>query len=359
MKFHFPCSIKYTDDCTREVDEFCGSVSSKVLLCCSHTAIIKNVRLGKWIDDNQKSLVVYDNIQPNPTYEKLIDFVRKTDLSDVSLVVAFGGGSVIDTAKVISHLIGYSDFSSLGRLVLEKDVVRFREPGIPLILVPTTVGSGAEVTQFATIWLSAARQKRSFVASDATSRSVINDASLLASLPSEQLLYGGLDCISHALESIWNKNATEITRTMAVKALSLAVAGLKHAMSARDMDSLRALQIASNLAGLAISSTRTAIAHACSYPLTARYGVPHGLACSVFLEDIIKLNEEKLAEIINDANLLNNARELLQSFSLKEKVRSYLTADEFLSVKREIMQSSRAENYVFSAQQFVDSVAID
>lgn len=357
--YRFPAAVRFDAHYIDGMDLFLEGKPDSTLLCCSAQALNRFSLLSDWVKARKSNCHVYENILPNPTLEPLVDFLRRSDLSAIGSIIAVGGGSVMDVAKVMSQLANVnSDLDSIQEQVKRDDIIQFHHQGLPVLLVPTTVGSGAEVTPFATIWLGAEKEKRSFVVSDATNRVVVNDSKLLAMLPPEQIMLGGLDCISHALESIWNRNSTEITCSLAVRALSLVVDNLNEAIHVPSAEVLQKLQVASNAAGLAISVTRTAIAHACSYPLTAKFGVPHGLACSVFLLDIISENREALLSMVPDAALVRRTEYLLESFELKEKLARYLGDYELANLKSEMLKSSRARNYIFSPEDFIKGLSL-
>lgn len=141
---------------------------------------------------------------------------------------------------------------------------------------------------FATVWDHTANKKYSVTGDRTFPDYAILDPQLTLSLPEDETLYTALDTISHALESLWNKNRTVISETYALRALVLANEALPALLTApEDLGQRERMQQASMLAGLAICTTRTAIAHAISYPMTLHYGVPHGLACSFTLPEIL------------------------------------------------------------------------
>jgi alcohol dehydrogenase len=169
---------------------------------------------------------------------------------------------------------------------------------------------------------------------------------LTLSLPHDETLYTGLDAVSHALESLWNRNRTSVSEAHAVQALRLAVHALPRVLAVpSDLSARRQMQQASLLAGMAISHTRTAIAHAISYPLTSHFGVPHGLACSFSLPRIIEayLGESEVAHI---HTLLRQVGDMLSSFGLHERLARYASRDQIAGVKSEMYQPGRADNFV-------------
>ena len=212
--------------------------------------------------------------------------------------------------------------------------------------IPTTSGTGAEVTPFATVWDHTNHKKHSLAGPHMYPRSALLDPSLTLSLPSEETLHTGLDATSHALESLWNHNRTPVSSVFAMRALSLIVDVLPSALEAPgDINHRSSMQEASLLAGLAISQTRTATAHAVSYPLTSHFDVPHGLACSFTLPVLLAANLPDLASEGLDEGVLLEVLTLLQGFDLADRLRKYAQPEAVLALQGSMTTKGRSENY--------------
>ena len=158
-----------------------------------------------------------------------------------------------------------------------------------LIAVPTTAGTGSEVTPWATIWDREAQRKHSLHLPETWPSIAIVDPELMLSLPASVTLQSGLDALSHALEAIWNVNANALSDTFAVAAVQQIFETLPLLMEKLDDLELRArMALAALQAGMAFSNTRTALAHSISYEMTLRYGLPHGIACSFPLPMVLR-----------------------------------------------------------------------
>jgi alcohol dehydrogenase len=186
----------------------------------------------------------------------------------------------------------------------------------PLITIPTTSGTGSEVTRWATIWGDNG-EKHSLSQYNLYPQTSIYDASLCLSMPTSVTLYSGLDALSHACEAIWNTNATKQSDEYACEAISLITQYLPLAMQERDnLEARSKMQLASYMAGCAMSLTRTALAHSISYPLTGKYDIPHGFACSFTLPEIARYNtkgnEAKCSLIAKSIDGSNNAANALE-----------------------------------------------
>lgn len=290
-----------------------------------------------------RQVTVWDGVKPNPDLQDLDAATASLRTLDIGCVVGLGGGSALDAAKVLATTIASPAEPTLREVFRNKAVTEWA-PRLPLVAVPTTSGTGAEVTPFATVWDHEKHKKHSLSGDFVYPDVALLDATLTLTLGEEDTLYPALDAISHALESLWNKNCTPVSRAFAFQALALSNEALPLVM--KEHHNLRArqdLQHASVLAGLAISQTRTAIAHSISYDLTLKYGVPHGLACSFTLVSLLEKNQLKIARSENELILLNIVKKLLAGLNLSEKITSYANESKILSSAP--VDTSRASNY--------------
>ncbi|KAF1067292.1 iron-containing alcohol dehydrogenase PsrA [Variovorax sp.] len=225
---------------------------------------------------------VIDNVRPNPDVAELAatyaQFWRAHP--QVEAIVAVGGGSAIDTAKALMVAGEGARFDDLvAGLAGERPFVPVHAK--MLIAVPTTAGTGSEVTPWATIWDRGRQRKYSLHLAQTWPRHALIDPELMLSLPAAVTLQSGLDALSHALESIWNVNANPVSDTFAVAAVRDTLEVLPQLMGRLDDVALRGrMALAALKAGMAFSNTKTALAHSISYEMTLRYGLPHGIACS-------------------------------------------------------------------------------
>lgn len=295
-------------------------------------------------------------IGPNPdviTLESLIHELRSKNSGDIEGIVALGGGSVMDSAKVLAVALAHqSDLSSWD---IRYYFSHHHETALalPYYCVPTTSGTGAEVTPFGTIWDSEAKKKYSFSAQNLFATAAFLDPSTTLSLPPQETLYGALDALSHSLETLWNHNSSTIGQSFARRAIAMVceaypkVAASFQDTVSQDTDARLCLQEASMLAGLAISQSRSALAHSMSYPLTSHFGVPHGLACSFTLPAIIDVVTEKgLWRHEDDATLAIKAKNFMLGLNLPKHVVSYCTADEVFALAGEMFAPGRVENFI-------------
>lgn len=302
-----------------------------------------------------REILVWDGVKKNPDLQSIENAIVKYHGLGINVVVGVGGGSAIDSAKIIRTAINKSDLVNLIDLI-KRDDFGSDIPKIPLVVVPTTSGTGADVTPFATIWDYKHNKKLSVAGQDIYPDICCLDASLTLTLGFDDTLYPALDTISHALESLWNKKCNPITRSLAYQALNLSNEALPQILSDLKNIKLRQkLQVAGTLAGLAISQTTTALAHAISYPLTIHYGVPHGLACSFSLEAILVKNISNICQNDLEMSIIKEVIKILSKLNLKSRVIEHTGSANLLKFKDEILSNNRFKSY-FGADINLDDI---
>lgn len=233
---------------------------------------------------------VIDDVLPNPDVTAIDAQASRIRSLRPDCILAVGGGSTMDTAKALAKLLAEPVDSSVTRH-FRNDEAWATNNALPVITVPTTAGTGSEVTPFATVWDMERQSKHSVSGREIFARTTLLDPELTFAIPASVTIPSGLDAVSHAFESIWNRNATALTTALATQSLQLSLTALPKLHAIPDDQSARSdMMQASLLAGLAISQTRTALAHSISYPLTARYQLPHGIACSFTLPVLLDYN---------------------------------------------------------------------
>jgi len=202
------------------------------------------------------------------------------------VIVALGGGSIIDAAKVISASAG--DFPRVLRALIKGEAL---DPSTftPIIAVPSTAGTGSEVTSWATVWHEQQGKKFSLAHAALYPEAAIVDPEIALGAPRGLTLATGLDALSHALESIWNVSANPVSSSFAVQAAREIMEVLPQLVDDLGNIDLRSRQASAALmAGLAFSNTKTALAHNISYDITLRHGTIHGIACSFSLPAVMR-----------------------------------------------------------------------
>jgi hypothetical protein len=282
---------------------------------------------------------VIDRIEPNPDVSYLTSLYEAfwREHADCETVIAVGGGSAIDTAKALMVGTASGRFDELIALL---STGRAFKPARTkaLIAVPTTAGTGSEVTPWATIWDRAANRKHSLHLPETWPEAAIVDPDLMLTLPESVTVQSGLDALSHALESIWNVNANPVSDTFAVAAAREVMSTLPALLRDLRNRELRArMALAALKAGMAFSNTKTALAHSISYEMTLRFGLPHGIACSFTLPMVLEralgrdaARDSVLAQVFDGdlGGAPRRLREFLHAVGVKTEFADYGVAEE-------------------------------
>lgn len=307
-QYHNPVKIHFGPGIVRNLPHIVGSQRSIIITTLGSTKRRISGSLKKLFGGSV--VAIFDGVQPNPTFASVKAAFNELHQYEYDTIIALGGGSTIDTAKAVAA------FGASGSEAWIDDHLKLGEPfpqqfaPKPIIAIPTTAGTGSEVTKWATVWDMEEKKKYSISHPSLYPVEAILDPELTLTLPEKETIYSGLDALSHAMEAIWNKNHNSISDMFALKAIELV---RKHLPELRydpgNIDLRTPLLRASVFAGLAFSNTKTALAHSISYPLTAHFGLPHGLACAFPLQHLLKFNGDRDDErILIMANALGSDR---------------------------------------------------
>ena len=304
--------------------EMLATVKNDCLLVASSGQISRLVQCGYL--DASCSLTSYSDFSVNPKANEVEGALQAVDIRLFDKVIAVGGGSTLDFAKAWCAKAAFAGTVNL---------------------VSTTCGTGAEVTPFATLWDSVSLKKYS-VDTSSLRVNAFNDPRLMGSLPFSVVLDTGLDNATHALESLWNRSATTDSRQVATDSLALSLMSLKQLLDNGQTDGgiIQNLAGSSLMSGLAIASTKTAICHSMSYPLTLRYSVPHGLAVAFTVSAVFETLTQDSDTGLNGLEIDPQAiRGVFKHPELSRRLRSFLPSREaVLCLLDEMWSAERAEN---------------
>lgn len=247
-----------------------------------------------------------------PTPTSVAALARDLHTDGIEVIVAIGGGAVLDAAKAAGALLDRAD--------LDSDSVRAAcaqplDAALPrrVIAVPTSAGTGAEVTPFATIWDYDSGRKLSLTGLACVPRAAVLDPCLLDRLPVPMLAGGALDTIAQGAEAAWSTHSTERSKELGLRAVRSATALLDRIAAGQlDLDDLMALQLAGHWSGQAIALANTTACHALSYPLTLRYGIAHGHACGLTFGRLADFNAGVTARDCADPRGADTVRQTLR-----------------------------------------------
>ncbi len=241
---------------------------------------------------------IFSDIEPNPSIEtvnKAAEFLKK---SEAEVILAFGGGSPMDVAKAMAVLATFG-----GKITDYEGTGNVPEKVMPIIAIPTTAGTGSEVTASSVVTDHERNFKFTIVSPHIIPDYAIVDPSFILSLPKELAAATGMDAIVHALEAYISINATPITDCFAEKALDLLGDNIRAFTKDRnDVEAASAMLLGSTFAGIAFARARLGNVHAMAHPLGGIFDIPHGVANAVLLPYVMKYNldyipNEKLEKI--------------------------------------------------------------
>ena len=258
----------------------------------------------------------FDDFHVNPGVEDVREGIKLFKENNCDFVIAVGGGSVIDIAKSI-NLLAFNPGDPEG-YIMKKKVVESK--GCKLVAIPTTAGTGSEVTQFAVVYVDGTKYSldNKFLLPDY----FILDSNLTMSLPKKITACTGMDAFTQSIESYWNNNSTDESKKYAAKSIKLIMGNLRGAVNNPSKGNRENMMLGANLSGKAINITRTTACHAISYPITSFFNVPHGHAVSLTLASILKYNCEVCDDDILDKGgveyVKNNLKELIKLIGAKD-----------------------------------------
>ena len=266
-------------------------------------------------EKDSRIVAVFGEVEQNPQLSGVVETARLCREFNADAVVGVGGGSSIDTAK-FAAAIAKGDGEAIEYYHGEKP---FPAERLTIIAVPTTAGTGSEVTQVSVV--SHGSEKRTINNPVFMPKAAIVDPILSSTVPPRTTMNTGLDALAHALEGYWSKNHQPISDLMAVEAVRLVMQNLETAYrDGSNMEARANMAYASLLGGLSFANPKTAGCHACSYPLSEDYHLPHGEACAFTLDSFVRINaDERLEELCRRAGL-TGTEELAERIAALKKL---------------------------------------
>jgi alcohol dehydrogenase class IV len=244
---------------------------------------------------NDINFIIHTDFSINPEYNDIVKGIKQFRENQVDAIVALGGGSVIDMAKLINCLSPYSD-SEIVDVIQGK--IKVEKVSKPLILIPTTSGTGSEATHFAVAYYQG--KKYSVASNLILPELAVIDPKLTFSMPPYLTAVTGIDAFAQAVESYWSVGSTNESRSFAKEAIELVWENLRAAVNNNSEQAKIKMALASHLAGKAINISKTTAPHALSYYITSTYKLPHGHAVAVTLPHFVKFNYELNSSDCND-----------------------------------------------------------
>ena len=264
--YHNPVEVVETDNWKEKCIYFQGKYEIQYPLVITSNGNYKRHDLGSVFNCSS----IFRNINPDPDFE---------------------------SCQAAINFIDSSKIANLGELLTITDPYTY---SVPSIFIPTTHGTGSEVTMWGTIWNKEEKKKYSISHPDLYPNVAILDGNLSLSLPLDISIITVMDALSHSFETIWNKNANPKSTSLAIDAICIILQNIEMLKeNPMDVTIRRKMLKAANIAGLGFSNTKTAAAHSISYPLTMLYSIPHGIASSISLIPILLINKDFIKDPIN------------------------------------------------------------
>ena len=277
-------------------------IERAVLVCGRHFAPDAQAMM----EADKRFVALFSQVEQNPQLSGIEETVRLCRAHDAQAVIGIGGGSSMDTAKfaaavapnegeALDYYEGRRSFDAKSRLAI--------------LAVPTTAGTGSEVTQVSVV--SHVKEKKTINNPAFMPTAAIVDPLLTIGVPPRTTMCTGLDAMAHALEGYWSKNHQPIPDLTSIQAVRLILENLEKAYRHGDDREARGnMALAALMGGLSFALPKTAASHACSYPLSEDYHLPHGEACAFTLDSLVKINADERREYLCRAVGLSGTDEL-------------------------------------------------
>ena len=284
------------------IQEIAGEVKRrgfKKAFVCSGPTIFKHgvtKKVTDVLDQAGCAYEVYTNIKENPTIENVQNGVEEYKKSGADFIIAIGGGSPMDTAKAIGIIINNPEFADVRSL---EGVAPTKNPCVPIIAVPTTAGTAAEVT--INYVITDVEKKRKFVCVDTHDIPVVAvvDPDMMSSMPKGLTAATGMDALTHAIEGYITKAAWEITDMLHLKAIEIISSSLRGAVE-NTPEGREGMALGQYIAGMGFSNVGLGIVHSMAHALGAVYDTPHGVANAILLPTVMEFNADATGEKYRD-----------------------------------------------------------
>ena len=271
----------------------------KKAFVCSDPDLVKfgvTAKVLKVLDDNGFSYELYSNIKPNPTIENVQTGIEAFKNAGTDYLIAIGGGSSMDTAKAIGIIINNPEFADVRSL---EGVADTKNPAVPIIAVPTTAGTAAEVT--INYVITDAEKNRKMVCVDPHDIPVVAvvDPDMMSSMPKGLTAATGMDALTHAIEGYITAGAWELSDMFHLKAIEIIAKSLRGAVD-NTPEGREGMALGQYIAGMGFSNVGLGIVHSMAHPLGALYDTPHGVANAIILPTGMEYNAPATGEKYRD-----------------------------------------------------------
>ena len=336
-------------------DEAKGMGFSKALVCSDPDLIKFGVtkKVTDVLDNAGLEYEIYSNIKPNPTIENVQSGVEAFKKSGAQYIIAIGGGSSIDTAKAIGIIINNPEFADVRSL---EGVAPTTKPSVPIIAVPTTAGTAAEVT--INYVITDAEKNRKMVCVDPHDIPVVAivDPDMMSTMPKGLTAATGMDALTHAIEGYITKGAWTLSDMFHLKAIEIISASLRGAVE-NTPEGREGMALGQYIAGMGFSNVGLGIVHSMAHPLGALYDTPHGVANAIILPTVMEYNAPFTGEKYRDiakAMGVEGTEKMSQEEYRKAAVDAVKQLSKDVGIPADLKDIVKPEDLAFLAQSAYD-----
>ncbi len=337
------------------ITEIVGEVKNRGLnkaLVCSDPDLVKFGVTKKVLDVLEGAGLAYElysDIKPNPTIENVQSGVAAYKKSGADYLIAIGGGSSMDTCKAIGIIIANPEFEDVRSL---EGVAPTKNPSVPIIAVPTTAGTAAEVT--INYVITDVEKKRKFVCVDVHDIPVVAiiDPEMMSTMPKGLTAATGMDALTHAIEGYITKGAWEMTDMFHIKAIELIAKSLRGAV-ANTKEGREGMALGQYIAGMGFSNVGLGIVHSMAHSLGAVYDTPHGVANAILLPTVMEYNAPETGEKYRDiakAMGVEGTEKMTQAEYRKAAVEAVRQLSEDVGIPQDLKAIVKEEDILFLSE---------
>ena len=315
FRFFTPNHLVFGEGTAKSIGGYLSKLNSKRVLIITDRGLVEAGlvdRIKKHIDEKIDFSLIFSEVKPNPTIRNVHRGVEIVVNEEIDTLVAIGGGSPIDAAKAISALV--TNKGSILDYELGKE--EFSLPGLPLIAIPTTAGTGSEATMASVILDEESNRKFDIVSKYMTPVFSLVDPETTYTLPASMTAYTGMDALTHAIEGYTAALANPITDAIHLQAITQLWNNLEKAVqNGNNKESRHKVMLGSMMAGIGFPNSGLGAVHGLSYALGCHYHLGHGLANAILLPYVMKYNQPvaggKFIEICNALGFKNPNQDTL------------------------------------------------
>ena len=342
--------------CIAEIATEVKGRAFKKAFVCSDPDLIKfgvTAKVTKVLDDAGLAYEIYSNIKPNPTIENVQTGVEAFRKSGADYLIAIGGGSSMDTAKAIGIIINNPEFADVRSL---EGVAPTKNKCVPILAVPTTAGTAAEVTINYVITDTSKNRKMVCVDPHDIPVVAVVDPDMMSSMPKGLTAATGMDALTHAIEGYITAGAWELSDMFHIKAIEIIAKSLRGAVD-NTPEGREGMALGQYIAGMGFSNVGLGLVHSMAHPLGALYDTPHGVANAIILPTVMEYNAPSTGEKYRDiakAMGVSGTENMTQEEYRKAAVDAVKQLSNDVGIPADLKEIVKEEDIPFLAQSAYD-----